>query len=205
MRRGNKFYPLNRKKEQKCKSNDKLELPISFGGPRGPTGPTGPSGPSGPTGPTGSITTSFISYYSGQSQLIPSNTSVLLAFTTQQTTDGTITPSASGSAPVGTVDTFTVTGYGYFLITWNVSITTGNNVNATLDLLINGTAINSPFQSQGYGGGGGGSITGAASGSFLMNVNLDQTIQLQVSSFVGETAANSPSISIIKVADIYYG
>ena len=90
------------------------------------------------------------------------------------------------------------------MITWNVAITTGNNVNATLDLLINGAAINSPFEAQGYGGGGG-TITSAVSGSFLVNVNAGQTIQLQVSAFAGAIAANSPSISIMRVADIPEG
>ena len=88
------------------------------------------------------------------------------------------------------------------MITWNVAITTGNNVNATLDLLINGTAINSPFAAQGYTGGGGGDITGAVSGSFLVNVTAGQTIQLQVSAFLGDITANAPSISILRVADI---
>jgi hypothetical protein len=132
---------------------------------------------------------SFLSYYSNESQNIGPGTFAFLAFTTAQTTNNTITPSASGSAPVSTVDTFTVTTSGIYLITWNVAITTGNNVNATLDLLINGTGINSPFESMGYGGGGGGAITGAVSGSFLVNMNASQTIQLQVSAFVGEISA----------------
>lgn len=156
----------------------------------------------GPPGPAGALASSFISYYSGESQNIGPSTSALLAFTTLQTTNDIITPSASGSAPSGTVDTFTVTVSGIYLITWNVAITTGNNVNATLDLLINGTAINSPFEAQGYGGGGGGAVTEAVSGSFLVNVNASQTIQLQVSAFVGDITADSPSISILKIADI---
>ena len=101
---------------------------------------------------------------------------------------------------MGTVDTFTITNSGIYLITWNVAITTGNNVNATLDLLIDGAAINSPFESLGYGGGGGGAITEAVSGSFLVNLNASQTVQLQASAFVGEISADSPSISILQVA-----
>jgi len=206
MRRGNKFYPLNRKEIQKCSSKHKeSESPIFIGGPKGPTGPTGATGGTGPTGPTGSIGTSFISYYSGQVQSIPSTTSVLLAFTSQKTTDNTITVSASGSAPLGTVDTFTVTVYGNFLITWNVSIDIISGGNVRVDLLINGTAINSPFQTQAYNSDGGGNITVPASGSFLTNVNLDQTIQIQVTSNTGDVTVSSPSISIIKVAEIYFG
>ena len=150
---------------------------------------------------------SFISYYSNQTQNIPyistPNPSAFLAFTSSQTTNGTIIPSASGSAPLGTVDTFTATLSGIYLIAWNVAISSGNNLSLTLDLLINGTAINSPFESQGYGGGSG-TITCAVSGSFLVNVNVGQTIQLLITlneSF-GSIAASSPSISILRVADI---
>jgi hypothetical protein len=193
---------LNRKEVHKCPSDKKSEAPIIIGGPRGPTGPTGPTGG---TGPTGSIASSFISYFSGQTQDIPNSTSVLLAYTTQQTTNSTITPSASGSAPIGTVDTFTVSVYGYFLITWNVTISMENNGIALVNLLINGTPINPPFQFQEFTTGTEGGVSIPVSGSFLTNVNLDQTIQIQVTSNSGDITADSPSISIIKIADIYYG
>ena len=113
-----------------------------------------------------------------------------------------LSPSASASAPLSPVDTFTVTIPGVYLITWNVALTAGNNITATLDLLINGTAINSPFEEQLYGGSSGGTITSAVSGSFLVNLNTSQTIQLKVTGSVGETTARSPSISILRVADI---
>ena len=145
---------------------------------------------------------SFISYYSSQSQNINADQVAYLAFTTPKTTNNTISPSASGSAPINTVDTFTATISGIYMITWNVAITTGNNVNATLDLLIDGTSINTPFAAQGYGGGGGGNITTTVSGGFLTNIDAGQTIQLQASAFVGTVTANYPSISIFRVADL---
>jgi hypothetical protein len=175
---------------------------------RGPAGENGSIGATGPTGPTGApgspITPSYISYYSSATQTIPSGTSAFLAFVAPQTTNDTITPSPSGSAPANTVDTFTVTIPGIYLISWNVAITTGMNINAALDLIINGSAINSPFEQQSNGIPFDGSIlTCPVSGSFLVNVNAAQTIQLQVSGSGGDNVtATAPSISILRVADI---
>lgn len=162
----------------------------------------GHTGKTGATGATGSLTSSFISYYSNESQNIPFSAFAYLAFTTLQTTNGTITASASGIAPGGTVDTFTILIPGIYLISWNTSITSGNNIVANLDLLINGTAINSPFEQQAYGGGSGGAITGVVSGSFLIDLNPGQTIQFKASVNLGEITAYLPSISILRVADI---
>ena len=82
-----------------------------------------------------------------------------------------------------------------------MSVSTGNNVNATLDLLIDGIAINLPFESQGYGGGAG-TITVPVSGNYLMDILPGQTVQLKISSFVGATGVQSPTISFFKVANL---
>jgi len=86
-------------------------------------------------------------------------------------------------------------------------MTLGNNLTATLDLEIEGNAINSPFQTLGYGGGlGSGTVTCPVSGMFLIDVNALQTIQLRVTNpFIGaetEVDAISPSLTFLRVAGI---
>jgi len=63
----------------------------------------------------------------------------------------------------------------------------------------------SPFASQAYGGGTGGSFTGAMSGSYIISLNIGDTLQLLVSAFVGDVTASSPSISILRVSDLSFG
>jgi len=178
--------------------------PVLVPGPRGPPGLTGQQGPTGP------LASAFLSYYSNQSQSIGPDTSVLLAFTTLQTSNGTITSSSSTVAPPA-VDTFTATLSGVYLIAWNVAITisisaTSEATTATLDLLVNGTPVNPPFESQGYGAGTG-TLTYPAAGSFSVNVTAGQSIQLRVTNQNPLSpgllvVAASPSISVLRVADI---
>ena len=85
-----------------------------------------------------------------------------------------------------------------------MSINAGNGVSYTLDLLINGTAINPPFEQQYYAGGSG-SATIVLPGSFLMGLTVGQTIQINMTNTTGQLSAFDayfPSICILRVADL---
>lgn len=164
-------------------------------GAAGPIGPIGPIGPTGATGPTGALSSSFISSYATTTLTIDT-TATPITFTDDLTTNTTITH----GDPINPYSLFTVTVTGTYEITWTIQLNPVGTSTTSLNLAINDAPVPpSPIQTQAL------SVDMAPttiSGSYLIRLAADNTIELQaIDSVGGELTAGNRTISIFLIAE----